>query len=357
MAGGKKTIQLESKFGDIGWYPMLAATTLYRGQKVAVNTGGLAIGAAHNATIIRAFVGIAMETVVNSGGDADKAVKVWRRGEFAMKISGAAQTSVGLVAYCAVGQTDAVDETIATSTGGLTATVGCGLVVRYESASKVWVDITSATVLSGTDLTSHLGDSADAHDASAISVLDSGTFTAATEVEAALAELYQNAITIQGFIPVPLTTLMESDATNVVDYLGKATTPILDMTTGDTDSGLTLEWALSENDAVIFQTPLPPNLLDTADLILHVRAYMGGTSDTPVIDIDTYFNEGDTKVSDATAAITGVTPAEYIATIGNADVPTGAQTITIELTPAAHTTDSLFVSAIWLEYKTKLNAS
>jgi hypothetical protein len=153
-----------------------------------------------------------------------------------------------------------------------------------------------------------------------------------------------------GFVPVPLTAVFEGDGTNTVAALGPSTTPVLDMTNGDTDSALRILWAATNVDPVIFQVPLPPDLDVTADVVLHLRAAMEAANDTPVIDADSYFNEGDTKVSDASAAITGATPAEYTITIAAADVPAGAQTLTVELTPAAHGTDDLYVYAIWIEY-------
>lgn len=153
-----------------------------------------------------------------------------------------------------------------------------------------------------------------------------------------------------GFIPVPLSSLLETDATNVVAALGAATTPVLDMTNGDTDSALRVLWAATNADPVLFQVPIPPDLDEAANVEIHLRAAMEAANDTPVINADTYFNEGDTKVEDASAAITGTTPAEYIITVAAADVPAGAQTMTVELTPAAHGTDDLYVYAIWVEY-------
>ncbi len=68
-----------------------------------------------------------------------------------------------------------------------------------------------------------------------------------------------------------------------------------------------------------------------------------------MISADSYFNEADTKVEDDSTAC-GSAFAEETITIGAADVPSGAQTLSVELTPGAHTTDTLKVSAIWLEY-------
>ena len=188
-----------------------------------------------------------------------------------------------------------------------------------------------------------------------ISLADAGTFTDQTTVEAAIAEIYQDLFSAQGFIPVPLSSLFESDATNITALAGN-TTPVRDMANGDTDSGIVLTWATPNVDAVIFQVPLPPDLDVSADVVVHFRAKSGGATDTPVFAADSYFNEGDTKVEDNAAAL-GAAYAEKTVTIAAADVPAGAQTLTCELTPGAHTTDTIVLSAIWIEYTRALKTS
>lgn len=159
-----------------------------------------------------------------------------------------------------------------------------------------------------------------------------------------------------GFVPVPLTSLREVVSNNITNAAGNGglmandTTPIFEFTNGDTDSALRLRWAASNSDPIVFQVPLPPDLDEAAVVEVHLRAAMGGATDTPVISADSYFNEGDTKVEDDSAAITGTTVAEYTISIAAADVPAGAQTFTCELTPGAHTTDTLLIYAVWVEY-------
>ena len=185
--------------------------------------------------------------------------------------------------------------------------------------------------------------------AATVSIADAGAYTSTATVEAALQEVYAHLLNAQNFIGVPLATLLEGDGTNVVGTLDEATTPKLDMANGDTDSGLVLTWEASNSDPVLFQVPLPPDLNVAADLVVHLRAKSGGSTDTPVFASDAYFNEGDTKVEDASAAI-GATYAENTITIAAADIPAGAQTMTVELTPGAHTTDTVVLSALWIEY-------
>ena len=168
-----------------------------------------------------------------------------------------------------------------------------------------------------------------------------------------------------GFIPIPLTALREiisndiptrSDteltdiATKGTGVLSKTSTPQFEYVNGDTDSAMRLEWASSNGDPVAFNTPLPPDVDTSSAIELHVVAAMGGATDTPVFDLDTFFNVADTKVSDATAAVTGTTVAEYTATIAAADIPTLPWVVNIEMTPGAHTTDALYLYAVWLEY-------
>lgn len=185
--------------------------------------------------------------------------------------------------------------------------------------------------------------------AASVSIADAGDHTSQVTVEAALQEIYGHLLSTQSFIGIPLTTLLEGDGTNVVGTLDEATTPVLDMANGDTDSGLVVTWAASNSDPVLFQVPMPPDLDVTADLVVHLRAKAGGATDTPTIASDAYFNEGDIKVEDVSAAV-GSAYAELTITIAASDIPVGAQTLTVELTPGAHTTDTVVMSALWIEY-------
>lgn len=158
-----------------------------------------------------------------------------------------------------------------------------------------------------------------------------------------------------GFIPVSLADVREITTGAFINAAGNGgilatdTTPILNTINGDTDGAWRLAWAASNSDAIGFQMPLPPDLDEASVVEIHLRAYMAGATDTPVISADSYFDEGDTKVEDDSTAL-DATPTEKIITIAAADVPAGAQTLSVELTPGAHTTDILYVTAIWVEY-------
>lgn len=199
--------------------------------------------------------------------------------------------------------------------------------------------------------------------AGTVSILDSGTFTLAATVEAALAELYQNAISIQGFVPVPLQALREVSSMavgNIVangGVLASDTTPILQPINGATDGCQVVAWAAGNADPVAVSIPLPPDLDDTADLVLHTRIASAGTTNAVGFTVDSWFNEGDTKVTDTSQTNQTATYAEKLTTIAAADVPAGAQTLTVSLTPVTHATDAMYLSALWLEYKTKIKVA
>lgn len=278
-----------------------------------------------------------------------------------VEVAGAGEQHIGITEY-AVASGKLVAVRLRTQPGTHESTASEALAVGatlYGAAAGKIADTSSGTAIGiSLEAATATGDIIEFIDftvisttAATVSIADAGSHTSETTVEAALQEIYQDLLSIQHCIPIPLMTLMESDATNVVDYLGKATTPILDMKDGDTDSVMTVTWADADQDPIIMQAILPPGFTPGSDLVLHIRAAMQDTNDTPVLDIDTYFNEGDTKVSDASGAITGTAYAEYTATIANADIPAGAQTVTIELTPAAHANDEIYVTALWLEYE------
>jgi hypothetical protein len=222
-----------------------------------------------------------------------------------------------------------------------------GTVDDASSGSAIGIALEAATAAN--DVIEIVDFSVKSTTAGNVSIADAGSFTATATVEAALQEIYQDLLSTQAFLSIPIATVLEGDASNVVGYLGPGTDPVLDMLNGDTDSALGITWATSDSTPILIQTPLPPDLDTSGDVVLHFRGIMSGSSDTPTIAADSYFNEGDTKIEDVSAAM-GAAYAEKTITIAAADVPAGAQTLTIELTPGAHTSDTLTITAFWIEY-------
>jgi len=351
LSADKKTEYTDGKMMVLS---VAAADTIYAGALTSVNAAGYAIAGADTASTI--FVGISREYVDNSlGADGAKTVLVQRAGVFKMLLGTAITiANVGDNVFIA-------DDATVDLTANVTNNIYVGIIANYIDTTHAWVDITRA--IQQADVATHIADASAAHAASAISIADAGTFTTQTETEAALQEIYQSLISIQGFVPLKLTDLREV-GTMAVGAIAAAggvlcsdTTPILAPADGATDGGQLVSWAASNNDPVIFQVALPPDIDVTADLILHFRIKSAGTTNAVGFTVDAWFNEGDTKVTDTSETNQTATWAEKIATIAAADVPAGAQILTVSLTPAAHTTDIMYLSGLWIEYKTALKTS
>ena len=135
----------------------------------------------------------------------------------------------------------------------------------------------------------------------------------------------------------------------ITSILHKHSLPALEFTNADTDSAIRLAWAANSSIAVAFQVPLPPHLDPSEDLTVKFYGSMAGTTDSVVVASDAFFDVGDTKVEDNSGTVTTVTNALYTITIASADIPIGARTMSVELTPGAHTTDAMYMYSCWVE--------
>jgi len=201
--------------------------------------------------------------------------------------------------------------------------------------------------------------------AATVSVADSGNIITAVTVEAALAEAFVNALSIQAFIPISIfsvrkvTGMAPGNTTANGGLLASDTVPILAPKTGATAGCQVIKWAAAAVSAIAFQVALPPDLNADADLVLHGRVACTATAtDIPTFTLASYFQETGAVVSDTFAASGATTTfAEITATIALADVPTGAQTLTGRLTPGTHASSGWSLSSLWLEYKKKVLTS
>jgi hypothetical protein len=230
-----------------------------------------------------------------------------------------------------------------------------GSISDTSSGSAIGIALEAATAAG--DIVEYLPFGVLSTTAATVSILDSGGFTSAATVEAALAEIYQDLLSAQNFLSIPLNSWREASSFDVGaiaangGVLASDTTPILEAINGATDGCQRINWAATNVDQVVTSIPLPPDLDVTADLVLHTRIASASTTDAVGFTVDTFFNEGDTKVTDTSETNQTATFAEKITTIAAADIPAGAQTLTIGLTPVAHGTDAMYLTATWLEYK------
>ena len=111
-------------------YPVAANTKIYAGSLVCVNAAGYAVPAADTSGY--RFAGVALEQVDNS--DGGKNVRVRRAGVFEFDAVSITQDMVGAAMYAA-------DDHTFDDAAGPTNDIKVGLLVKYVSATKGWIDI------------------------------------------------------------------------------------------------------------------------------------------------------------------------------------------------------------------------
>lgn len=123
------------KEGILVAYPVGAGARIYKGALVSVRSDGYAYPA-RSGTATDQFVGVAIESVDNTGGAAGaKSVRVQKQGTFVYNGTGFTQASVGQAFYAA-------DDNTLTTTATNNQLVGYG--VEYISSAKLRIRIDNA---------------------------------------------------------------------------------------------------------------------------------------------------------------------------------------------------------------------
>jgi len=169
-------------------------------------------------------------------------------------------------------------------------------------------------------------------------------------------------------VPIPLGAVREVDSNEIPNWtdspntndpsgaaglISNSTTPLLEFQNGDTDSSFRLNWAGGDTDPVSAAVSLP-NLDSDEPVEVRLLAGMGASGDTPVINGDLYLTNasnagGAAKREDSTDNVND-TVAEHVLTITDSNVIEPPATLTVELTPAAHSSQALHLYALWVEY-------
>lgn len=343
-----------SKEGKEIPYAVYESTQIYLNALVCVNAAGYLVPGADTAGLI--FAGVAQENVNNSSGSSgDKKCRVKRRGLYLATFATAITiANVGDNVFLA-------DDNTVDVASNLDNDIFCGVIAEYVDTTHAYIDIEPA--IKQADVATHIADTSAAHSASAISIGDDGEFTAKTHVEDALQEIYQHLKSIQGFIPIPLTSFRELAAGVIPNgaahggVLASDTTPILTcIADGD---ALRISWAANNADQIAASIMLPPDIDVTADLVVHMLcSKSANVNDTVHMDGEAYFGESDTDCFPAAGASNLLVQAkgEYTATIPLAALP-DSQTnynMTLVLMPEAHASDAVYLHGAWIEYKKKL---
>lgn len=334
----------------------MAAAAIYGGNLVCINTStGYAVAGTDAAS--RTFFGVAEEYKAapsTAGGDS---IECLRTGShlFSLYDADAAITDVGsLKVYL-------YDATTVAKAASVSNGIFVGIVSKVESASKVWVDITVAT--NSTDVATHIADSSGAHAASAISFADSGSKTAATEVDAALDEIYVDITTAQATIPLPL-----PDHTATGSIIGSAGSVVFSATA----EGFGLWWAGAESHASVATRIMVPYDLNSASSMtveLFVAKTGATSADSVSFNVSWYNNTVSalydagsnmgSNTSAANAEATSKTVQKLTLAIAAAKLPPAGSPVNITLAPKPGTlgTDAVVLLGGQVKYTKKILTS
>lgn len=155
-------------------------------------------------------------------------------------------------------------------------------------------------------------------------------------------------------VGVPLTSFREVDANGDVGaitanggVLASDTTPIL---LGDANEAMAIQWASSNSDPLAVGLALPPDFDGTSDCYVDLYVQSAGTDDAPSFTVETSW-DGGAKVSDTATGSASADKQVITATILAADVVDAPFSLTLGLTPGAHTTDAWTLYGVRLRYR------
>ncbi len=217
----------------------------------------------------------------------------------------------------------------------------------------------------------NLGDSL--ADASAVAIADAGTFTAATDVETALQEIYQQLLSVQRDVEVPSfpTGGILAAGTPMAAWADNAGASAPGVTLTSSES-VGIRWNnFATQTAVWYRAHFPQNVDDAAVIVMHAMASkIGATLDNATTFTVTAFvqapgtlHNADSNIGGATSAMTGdatsLTSQEVTLTLAAAEIPAAPFAISFSIKPTDGTLDDddVLLEDVWFEIKSKLVAS
>jgi hypothetical protein len=340
-------------------FPVDDGDKIYAGAFVCVNADGYAVPGSDTAGLI--FVGVAMEQKDNTLGlDGALTVNCRRRGLIKAILNTAiSQANVGDNVFL-------VDDQTVDVAGNCTNDIFCGIIAGYIDSTHAWIDIEPA--IRQADVAAHIADTSAAHAASAISIVDAGSFTPQTEVEAALQEIYQHLKSAKGVIPIPMPVITDAGVALAAFSDGDSTVPGYCVTA----EGLGIRWNNHATPgAVGTKVIVPPDMDVTANATLHILAAKTGATgaDATKFTVAAFNNvvdalyDADADFGGDSSAMTGDATAKTVQhetlTLALANLAAYPAAVELTIKPKAGTlgTDDVIMLAAWIEYKKKLLTS
>jgi hypothetical protein len=231
-----------------------------------------------------------------------------------------------------------------------------------------WAFVNSAD--SVTSFANLLAGTANGEGGSMVGLEDAGGFTTATDLEAALAELYQDAKTALGIIRLgPADFALATGAPLAIFANGASAVPGLSLT----DSKVfCIRWNNNATqDAVLGGFHMPPDMDITVNAIVHFRASKTGATlaDAVTFDlaafnqVDAALHDADTDFGGTSSAMVGDAVAKTVQNVtrtlvaANFAAHPASVTITVKPTNGTLATDDLCLEEVYILYKRKLLTS
>lgn len=238
------------------------------------------------------------------------------------------------------------------------------------SGSGRWLRIGASTTAAITTLIADLASTANGKGASDIGVEDAGSFTAVTDVEAALAEIYQHLKTVQGHIDLdPQDFILLTGAPLAIFADGASAVPGTDLVDSKVS---TIRWNNNGTlNAVLTSFRMPPDADITANATLTIFASKTGATlaDAVTFDVGAFnqvvgaLHDADADFGGTSGAMTGDAAAKTIQsvtlTLALADLAASPASVTLTIKPTDGTlgTDDLAFLGARISYKRKLLTS
>ncbi len=200
-------------------------------------------------------------------------------------------------------------------------------------------------------------------DASGIALADTGAFTAATDVEAAVAEIYQDIKSIQKTVDIPLTSFLDPDG----DPLAKFVNGSVDGYSLNSSEAMGLRWNNAGSPTVFLTcVAMPQDYDDTAAVVMHFLASKVGATatDTPAfvvtafsVSVGSVYTTSTDFGGTSTVSVDNTLVQELTLSLASGSVPASPTAFTLTIVPNDLATDDYILHAVWLEYKGKLLTS
>lgn len=195
--------------------------------------------------------------------------------------------------------------------------------------------------------------------AATVSIADAGNFTAAATVEASLQEIYQDALSVQATIPVPLAAITREDGTALTK---QASTVAGFAQVADKEIVIDIPVDCSAGEALGFSIPVPQDLDDAKDITVHALVGKAADLDVLTLDCEVYpVAAGDganADIQDTAAQAITAAISELVFTCGADGVLAAPGTLSGVLTlGGTNDGDAVYIYGVWVEYAKKILTS